>query len=150
MALAIATITNSIAALTVTGLTIKDMDEVPKSLNHRECPMLIPDLDKFVSGFNVQPDTFGAAASRKWTVRYNLTYMLVYAQVGMGRVTVVENYSGMVAKAYAFIDAVMAADTISGCVDHLAGTIGDFAITEWGGTSYNTCSVSLAIVEFVN
>jgi len=40
MALAITTVTNSIAALSVTGLTIKDVDEILYAPTDRECPLL--------------------------------------------------------------------------------------------------------------
>jgi hypothetical protein len=150
MALAISTITNSIAALSVSGLTIKDMDEIPSGITARDCPMLVPDMDSFVSGLEIISDTFGAASVHKWTAKYHLNYLLLYAQAGTGRVNIVEHYSGMVQKAFAFIDAVVAADPVTGSVDSLAGTIGSFAIVEYGGVSFHSCAVSIAIQEFIN
>jgi hypothetical protein len=150
MTLAISTITNSIAALVVTGLTIKNMDEIPTTLTGRDCPVLIPDMNNFISGFEVNPDSFGSASVRKWTTKYTLNYLLIYAQAGIGRVTVVENYAGMVQMAYAFFDTILSTDTISGSVDHLVGSIKSFQVIDWGGVSFHTCNVSLDIMEFVN
>ena len=150
MALAISTITDAIKNLSVSGLTIKDMDEVPQALTNRDCPVLVPDMDKFVSGFAVTNDTFGSASTQKRTVKYTLTYVLIYAQVGTGRVTVIENYSGMVEKAFLFIDTVLATDSISGAVDHMVGTVGNFGIITWGKTTFHMCNVSIAIQEFIN
>ena len=150
MALAITTITNSITGLTVTGLTIKDVDEIKQSLSHRDCPMLLPDPADFVSGFEVIRESFGAGTDCKYTATYTLNYILLYAQVGSGRNTVLEKYSGMVSMAFAFYDAVLSSTSLTGAVDFEPGTINRFDIINWGGVDFHSCGVSLAVKEFIN
>ena len=147
MSLAITTITNSIAALSITGLTIKDIDEIPQGLHDRDCPILTPNPDNFITAFNAQPDTLDKT---KWTVSYTLNYLLLYAAVGSGRTTVMEKYSGMVSKAFAFIDAVAAAVALTGSVDWDPGTVSDFNVMTIGENSFHACSVTIKITEFIN
>jgi len=147
MTLAITTVTDSIAALTVTGLTIKDVDQIPQGLLGRECPVLIPNPDNFVTGFKVEPDTLDKT---KWTVTYTLNYLLIYAAVGSGRTTTMEKFSGMVSMGFAFIDAVAAALTLSGSVDWEPGTVDNFDIVTIGENNFHSCHVSIGITEFIN
>lgn len=147
MTLAITTVTNSIAALTVTGLTIKDVDEIPQGLVDRDCPVLIPNPDNFITGFKAEPDTLDKT---KWTVTYTLNYLLIYAQVGAGRTTVMEKFSGEITKAFAFIDAVAAALTLTGSVDWDPGVVDNFDIVTIGENNFHSCHVSVDITEFIN
>ena len=147
MTLAITTITNSIASLSISGLTIKDIDEIPQVLVGRDCPLLTPNPDNFVTAFNAVPDTLDKS---KWTVSYTLNYLLLYAAIGSGRTTVMEKFSGMVSKAFAFIDAVAAAVTLAGSVDWSPGTIDSFDVMTIGENSFHSCRVSIEIVELVN
>jgi len=147
MTLAITTITNSIAALSVSGLTIKDIDEIPQGLSDRDCPILTPDPDNFITGFKAKADSLDKT---RWTVTYTLNYILLYAAVGSGRTTVMEKFSGMVSKAFAFIDAVAAALTLTGSVDWEPGVVDKFDIVTIGENSFHSCHVSIEITEFIN
>jgi len=150
MGLAIATISSAITDLSVTGLTIKDIDEIPQAVINRDCPLLVPNPDNYVTRFIAEPDSFGAGSDRKWTATYTLNYLLLYAAVGAGRTTVIEKYSGMVSTAFAFFDAVLASSTLTGTVDFEPDMIGDFGIVDFSGTSFHSCAVSLNVKEFVN
>jgi len=150
MTLAIATISDAITDLSVTGLTIKDIDEIPQAVINRDCPLLVPNPDNYVSRFLVAPDSFGVGSSRKWTASYTLNYLLLYAAAGSGRTTVLEKYSGMVTAAFAFFDALLASSALTGTVDFEPDMIGDFGMTTFSGTSFHSCGVSLNVKEFVN
>lgn len=150
MTLAITTISNAITGLSVTGLTIKDIDEIPQAIINRDCPVLIPDPDNYVSRFLVEPDSFGVGGTRKWTANYTLNYLLLYAAVGSGRTTVLEKYSGMVSSAFAFFDALLASSALTGAVDFEPDMIGSFGIVDFSGTLFHSCGVSLNVKEFVN
>ena len=147
MTLAITTITNSIAALTITGVTIKDIDEIPQGVMDRDCPMLVPNPDNFINSFAAVADSLDKT---KWTVTYTLNYLLLYAMVGSGRTTTMEKFSGMVSKAFAFIDAVAAASVLTGSVDWSPGVVDNFDIVTIGQNSFHSCRVTLEITELVN
>jgi len=150
MALAITTISNAITGLSVTGLTILDVDEIPQAVMNRDCPVLIPNPDMYVTRLLIAPDSFGVGTSRKWTASYTLNYLLLYAAVGTGRTTVLEKYSGMVSMGFAFFDALLASNSLTGAVDFEPDTINDFSIIDFSGTSFHSCSISLNVEEFVN
>ena len=147
MSLAITTITNSIAALSVTGLTIKDIDEIPQGVMNRDCPILVPNPDNFITSFNARADSLDKT---RWTVTYTLSYLLLYAVVGVGRTTTMEQFSGMVSKAFAFIDAVATASILTGSVDWSPGSVDSFDIVTIGQNSFHSCRVTLEITELVN
>jgi len=150
MSLAITTISNAVAALSVSGLTIKDVDEIPQAVNNRDCPLLVPNPDNYVSGFYVVSDSFGIGSGHKWTAQYTLNYILLYAAVGAGRTTVMEKYSGMVSTAFAFFDALFAANSLSGSVDFEPGMIDGFGMVDMASVSFHSCNVSLKVKEFIN
>ena len=149
MTIKLSTIANSITRITVTGLTIKDIDEIPQGLLNRDCPALIPNPDNYVNNFSVQVDSFGTGSQRKMTITYQLNYMLLYSEVGTGRTTTLEMYSGMLAKACAFLDAFYALDNLTGAVDFDA-ELGDPAIREINQKNFHSIDIRLVVKEFVN
>ena len=112
MTLLLATVTNSIAALSVTGLTIKDIDEIPARVYGRNCPILYPEPLEFITGWEAEKKTFGRLTTVKWMMRYNLTYTLLYAPIGSGRG--MELYAPTIAKACLFFDVLMESHPITG------------------------------------
>ena len=149
MALALATVTNSIAALSVTGLTIKDLDEIPAKADPRQATLLA--LPAFVTAFEMVRDSFGGGSEAKMSASYTLNYRLLYAPAGQGRAGTLENYDNMVALVTAFLDAAMAIDELTGAVDIVPagitnmGLVNDPADNQWIG-----CDIALRVLEFVN
>ena len=149
MTIKLSTIANSITGITVTGLTIKDIDEIPQGLLNRDCPVLIPNPENYVSNFSVQVDSFGTGSQRKMTLTYQLNYILLYSEVGVGRTTTLEMYSGMLTKACTFLDAFYALDNLTGAVDFDA-ELGDPAIREINQKNFHSIDIRLVVREFVN
>lgn len=149
MTIKLSTIANSITGISVTGLTIKDIDEIPQGLLNRDCPVLIPNPENYVSNFSVQVDSFGTGSQRKMTITYQLNYMLLYSEVGVGRTTTLETYSGMLTKACSFLDAFYALDDLTGAVDFDA-YLGDPAIREISQKNFHSIDIRLVVKEFVN
>lgn len=148
MALAVVTIANSIAALSVSGVTLKDLDEIPQAVLPRDCPMIYPKPDGFLSGLVIEIDSFGSTSAKK-TVRYNLSYMFLYCPVGTGR-GLFDVYAGMVAKALAFLDALIANDALTGAIDiQPAGVLQFGPVPDPAGNLFHGCQVDLAVQEFI-
>ena len=148
MALAIATVADSIAALSVTGVTIKDVDEIPAAVDPRQ-PTILPKPD-FVTGFVVERDSFGAG-SAKMTVRYVLNYRFCYMPLGKGRAGKIENYDGIVDKVALFWDAVLAIDTLTGAVDiEPAGVVNMGLVNDPSDNIFLGCDLAVKVTEFVN
>ena len=150
MAIALATVTNSIAALTVTGLTIKDIDEIPTETGVRS-PMLIPGYP-LVTDMELVRDSYGGGSMAKMTISYTLNYLLCYTPIGAGRANVLEYYDNMVSLTTALLDAVIAIDTFSGGIDiqPLPITSIGITVTDPSGTEYLGANVAFRVMEFIN
>jgi hypothetical protein len=133
----------------VSGLTIKDVNEIPTSINQRECPLLIPNPENYVSGAKIEVDSFGTGTNRAMSLHYNLNYLLIHSEVGVGRVHVLDAYSGMLTKATAFLDAVYGLSGLTGAVDFNA-LLGDPQITEVGAVAFHSIAISVQVQEFIN
>jgi hypothetical protein len=149
MALAISTITNAIAALSISGVTIKDIDELPVALRNRELPLLIPDPNGLVTNFASTIDSMGQGTDRKWTIAYNLNYVLISAQVGQGRTATIEGYGTLVNNIATVLDAIYSTTTITGALDFVP-TISDSFFMEDGGANFHAVRIALTVSEFVN
>ena len=62
MALDIVSVSTAIAALSVSGLTISDLDQIPMGLSVRNTPLLIPDPVNPITGLNFIELSFGASS----------------------------------------------------------------------------------------
>jgi hypothetical protein len=149
MALALGTICSSIAGLAVSGVTLKDIDAIPEKVEVRDCPIIFPKPDGFITDFNLVVDSFGSASAKK-TVSYHLNYVLLQAPVGQGR-GLFDLYEGFVTNVAAFLDALIANDAITGAVDMQPAAISSFGPTpDPSGGMFHGAVITLAVQEFVN
>lgn len=148
MALALTTVPDSIAGLSVSGLVIKDINEIPAAVDPRQ-PTLLP-LPDYLTGFSVVRDSFGDGAA-KMTVTYNVNYRLCYAPLGDGRTATLEQQSGLVAMVGLILDAVLAVTTLNGLIDILpAQVVGMGAVNDPSDRPFWGCDISFQVMEFVN
>lgn len=90
MALNSAGITAAIAALSISGVTVKDITAIPESVLARDCPIFFPMPGNWLGGSQIVTDTqsrttFGAAGSRFWLIDRTFNYVFLYAPIGSGR-----------------------------------------------------------------
>ncbi len=152
MALQIATVADSISKITVTGATMKDIDQIPEAQNVMDIPIIIPKPDGYLSNFKPQRDSFGAGGDAKMTVTYTLTYRLLHSAIGEGMSGIFSTYAAMVAIVSVFLDAIIANDTVTGAVDIQAASITEFGLVydPAGKTAFHGCDISIDVMEFVN
>lgn len=149
MSLQIATVCASIAALSVAGVTIKDLDEIPENVDLR-APTILPKPDGFVSGLRYERQSQGGGSVAKGDCYYTLTYRLCYAPVGSGR-GLFETYPAMVTAAFAFLDAVLAVDVLQGAVTiRPVGALNFGPVSDPAGNIFHGCDIAVEIMEFVN
>lgn len=149
MAISTVTVADSISKLSVSGVTIKDLDEIPNGVLSRDCPLILPAPD-FIQVAEVERDTFGSGSGAKWTFSYALNYRLFYKPVGTER-NIGVIYPELVTKSMLFVDAVIANDDLTGATDTNFGSVSGFGIVPdpddslfWG------CDIQINITEFVN
>ena len=147
MTLRIATVADSISKLSVSGLTICDIDQI-KTVEDKRRSAMIPNVD-YISDVAVQVDSFGADIG-KMTVFYTLNYRLLYKPIGTERTMSIVHFSGLVAMVGLIWDAFLAIGAISGCEDLSIANIGNLGLVEDpSGNGWWGCDLGFRVMEFV-
>jgi hypothetical protein len=115
MTLAITTVSTSIAALSVAGVTICDLGNIPPS-GERVCPILFPDPENPISNLTVTRQSYGGGSSRLEDAEYDLNYIYLHCELGAGR-TGLDFIEAAVQKVQLIFDAIEGVDVLSGAVD---------------------------------
>jgi len=147
MTLSIITIAGSISALAVTGVDIKDIDEIPDSVDTNDCPMVFPNPDGFVSNFEVERMAMSAGTSNVWDIYYTLTYRFLHSEIGMG-LGLFDVYEDMVDKVMDFVDKMLVSDSVTGAVDLTVDDITTFGpVSDPSGKMFHGCDIAFRILE---
>jgi len=146
------TIATGIAALSITGVTVKDITAIPERVEARDCPILFPSPDGWMTGGNGEPSegstTFGTATTRLWTFNRSYKYIYLHAGVGSGR-GLKDHISAMSGKADAILTAISALDVSD--VDVKNMTIGEFGVlTDPAGKSFYGFILDITLRERLN
>ena len=147
MGLEAAAVAAAIAALSVSGVkTIRDLDEVKTALAGRDCPLVYPEPEEFMTIEDAKQITLGPGAL--WMYTYTLKYRFLQAPVGKERdlsqtlPSKVDNYLN-------FIHAVAANATALG-----AKYVAPAGTPNWGvwedpsGQQFQAADILLRVVSF--
>lgn len=149
MALATTTIATAIAGLSVTGLTIKDLDGFKDEILHRDCPILIP-APQYFTDPDVDYESFGAGDTALITVYYTLNYRMFYAKAGTGR-KVADHYQGMVGMTIDIMGAIIANDAIGGAIHLAIAGVGAFGVvTDPSDNPFFGVDIGIRVTEYQN
>jgi hypothetical protein len=147
MTIALTTITNAIAGLTISGVTIRDMHDIPNAV--AEYPILYPEPVNFIADLSVTRMAQITAAT-SWNVEYTLTYTFMFAPLGSGRG--MDLFSPMLTKAMVVVDAIIAAVAgVSGAVTcYLVGIATPGPMSDPSGNQFFGTQIRLRIMEMIN
>lgn len=149
MALQADTIATSIAALSVSGVTLKDLDEIPEEVSARDCPIVYPRPDGFMSGLAVARRSTGVGSAAEKDITYQLNYAYLHSAVGEGR-GLFDVYQDMVQKFLAVLDALLADDALNGAIDIEPQGITQFGLmVDPSGNYFHGANVVLNVLEFL-
>jgi hypothetical protein len=112
MSIQLATVAATIAELEVTGLIIKDADEIPTEVGLRKPAVMIP-LPNIVTDFSMERDSFGGGSTAKMTVTYYMNYRLLYEPVGENRAKTLKVFDGLMKMIGLILDAVLVIDVFN-------------------------------------
>lgn len=151
MALNSTGITSAIAALSISGLTIKDITTIPEKVANRDCPIFFPQPESWIEagqGGQEENTTFGTPSTRYWQFIRTFNYVFLNNAVGTGRGNA-DNYASAVDKSESIAEA-MTALNVSGVdvvtISHNAiGLIEDPA-----GNKFTGCLFSFTFRERIN
>ncbi len=140
------TVAASIAALSISGVTIKDITAIPDSARML-CPILIPQPNGYMSNSTMTFESFGSNGAAKMNLEYDLNYVFLYSEVG--GISAFAAYSGLMTKLAAVLVSIMSNDAITGLVDMRLNSIGDIGvINDPAGNEFWGVLLSFHILEF--
>ena len=142
------TVADSISKISVSGITMKDIDQVPDSAQML-CPIMFPQPDNFITNINVERVTVGSGGTAKMDMTYTLNYVFLQAEMGAG-ISAFSMYSNIVSNLAAILVKIFASDNITGAVDLTLNSIGEIGtISDPSGNQYWGVLLSFNILEFV-
>lgn len=147
MTLKIATVWDSISALSVTGLTIKDIDAVSEAWEVRGAT-LYPDIQNPITINVPRRRTFGSGSNAKKDVTYSMNYRLLYSPVGSER-GIANIYSAMFVMVANLFDAVMNNDALTGTIDitpRIAST--STTVLDPSGNQFYGLDIAFDVLEY--
>ena len=143
----LATVTASIADLSIQGVTIKDIDAIPDSAKLL-CPLLIPNPTRFITDISTTRESTGGGGSALMNMEYTLNYIYLHCQAP-GGVSNFSNYAGLVENLVRIIEAILENDDIAGAVDMTFGNIDRIdTIQDPAGNEFLGVMFSVRIKEF--
>lgn len=140
------TVTNAIEALSISGVTILDVDEIPDTMgldNH----VLAPMPAGFISDIELTRDE----QSAQWlTLKYTLHYRYYHVRIQGGIGGLFAAYSGLITNCAAILLAFGNDATLSGAVDNQEPQITDIGpVSDPAGNAYHGFDISLRITQFL-
>ncbi len=143
----IATVADSISNLSISGVTIKDIDQIPDTARMLT-PLLIPQPNNFITDLQVSFETFGSNGGAKINTTYTLNYVFLFCEVGSGLGSFAA-FSGLIGKLEDILVAINSNDAITGAVDMKIGSIGNIGvITDPAGNEFWGLEFSLRVLEY--
>ncbi len=143
----IATVASSIAALTISGVTLMDLDEVPDALDPRGCPILAPSVadPQFLTEWEL-PVCLTLMGNMQ--VAYTLNYKLYQAPVGSDR-SLLKLYPAMVATADRVAAALLALTALGGCKHISLAAMPQFGpVSDASGNMFHGAVIALRVTDF--
>jgi hypothetical protein len=139
------TVTNAIAALSIAGVTIKDIDEIPEAMG-LDAVVLTPRAQNFVTGLTVTPSEL---SKQKLDVSYVLNYQY-FQQAPAAVGGVVSVMSDLISKLALVIVAFCNDATLAGAMDNGTPAVGPVGIIrDASGNVYYGCEISIKVMQFL-
>lgn len=141
------TLDTAIAALSVTGLTIKGLSAIPQEVNARDCPILFPDPAKWLGQGASTPGNFDNVIAGRVQYEHNCSYILAYAQDASGR-GLADHFSGMAALVFALTQKLIRIDIVAMSIRRVSVT--SFGqMTDPAGKQFYGCGVTVTALELI-
>jgi hypothetical protein len=144
----IESVITAIAALSVSGVTVCDLGDIPESPAPRTTYLIpSPSEPSFVAEFEITRQSFGmstAATDATYTLNYKYLYAPAGSERGLSKI-----YPGMVGKAVDIIEAILSLTGLNGSVTWKPKLGEFFIISDPAGISWHGCLITIEIQEFM-
>lgn len=141
----ITTVADSIAGLSISGVTVKDINEL--SASWKSLPnVLYPRPDNFVTNMSL---TQAELTKQKFDLRYTLNYRFLHVQLGNDAV-LFATYPTLIAKIVLIINAIITNHNLTGAIDVSFGGITALGpLPDPAGNVYHGADFQINILEFL-
>lgn len=150
-ALFLSEIADAISSINVSGVTVKDVDEL--SMNWQgQANILYPNPNPpgYVSNFSMRFDSFLQGAESAMTLTYTLNYRFLGTAIGDAG-TFSSAYAGVVSKLILIVNAILAVHApYDGRVEMRLGSVDIGAKTDPAGNQFHGADFALLISEMQN
>jgi len=145
MDIKIVTVADSISKLSISGVTIRDLDEI--SASWKSIPnVLYPRPDNFITSISVTPVEL---SRNKYDLKYTLNYRFLHVQLGNDAVLFV-SYPTLIAKVILIAAAIITNHNLTGAVDVSFGGISAIgALPDPVGNVYHGADFSIDVLEYL-
>lgn len=141
-------VASSIAAWTITGITIKGITSIPEQAQML-CPILYPKPDNFVTGLGVDNYTFGTGGSEQATIHYVMTWRYLHSQIGGGLGGLFAVYGGLITNICTILAYIANHDTVTGAANLRVQTIPVIGpVSDPTGNMYHGCDFDIYVEEY--
>ena len=153
MGISVVTVADSISKITLnsgSSITIKDLDGMIDEVLGRDCPVLMPAPD-WLGDPTYEDAALGSGSGTPRNITYSLGYRLFYAPLGQGRNKISDVMPGMAQEFTYLMDALLANDSLTGCVDVRLAGAPDFGVVEDPvGNMFWGIDITLEVTELDN
>ena len=151
MALAPVAVATAIATLNMRGVRVLDLHDLPDEVFARDCPLLMPNPESFLTGFSVTRETFGSDSAAFKMAHYTFNYLLLYREVGEGR-GLFDHYEGLVETWGVLLDALIANSVLnsSAVIDGFPASADIGIVNDPTGKQFFGFRLAVQILEYVN
>lgn len=143
------TVADSIAALNVSGVNVRDIDQIPESALSI-LPVLYPRPNEFITNLKWSRETYGTDSVAAMNLTYVLHYHYLHAVVGSGG-GLLAAYSGLLTNLVKILTAIFEDSNPSGAVDMQLVSISSVGVlTDPAGLEkYHGVEISLQVMEYI-
>ena len=145
----LANITNAIAAISVAGVSVRDVDEISATWKSRP-NVLYPNPEAFLTNFSLEYQSFTHGALAQVDLSYTLNYRFCGTQAGdlsnLGTA-----YNDMMTKVVLIINAIITNHApYDGVVSMELGSVTFGPVVDPAGNGYHGADLSFDITEMMN
>jgi hypothetical protein len=140
------TVTNSIAALTISGVSICDVDEISDAVG-LDTAVLAPMPAGFISDIAL---TYDEITQQLCRLEYTLNYRYYHCKIAGGLGGLFATYAGLITNAAAIMLAFSNDATLAGAMNNTAPIISGIGpVTDPTGNGFHGFDISLRIMQFL-
>ena len=142
------TVADSISHLSISGVNIKDANEIPAKAE-ANLPVLFSRPVDFISDLSVTRVSMGSGGTAQMDGNYTLNYVFLHSVVGASG-GVLSQYSDFLSKLALIIVSILGNDNITGALDmQLQGISNLGPLVGPNGTNFLGVEIALRVMEIV-